>query len=81
VHLLYRSQSVEKPTDAHTEGEIKVLIQLFQKLAGIQRAAPSGRRPQTAKRPVSIKKALKIGAWGKENKSFPSPIIILSHLF
>ena len=27
-------QSVEKLTGAHTEGEIKVLVELFQKLAG-----------------------------------------------
>ena len=28
------AQSVEKLTGAHTEGEIKVLVELFQKLAG-----------------------------------------------
>ena len=33
---------------AHGEAEIKVLVELFQKLAGFQRAAPFGRTPQRA---------------------------------
>ena len=44
----------------------------FKKLAGLRDSVPR-RCPQAAKLPISIKKALKIGAWGKENKSFPSP--------
>ena len=34
---------------SHGEAEIKVLVELFQKLAGFQRAAPFGRTPQSAK--------------------------------
>ena len=32
-------QSVERLTGAHTEGEIKVLVELFQKLAGSKSSA------------------------------------------
>ena len=44
-------QSVEKLTGAHTEGEIKVLVELFQTLAGSKssalRAAPLGQLPKS----------------------------------
>ncbi len=41
-------QFVEKFTGAHTEGEIKVLVELVQKLAGSKGAALS-RTPQSEK--------------------------------
>jgi len=52
----------------------EVLIKLFQKFAGSRGSAPC-RAPQSTEFPYLRSKALKMGAWGKENKSFPSPII------
>jgi len=56
----------------------KVLIKLFQKFAGSRGSAPC-RAPQSTEPSYLRSKALKIGVWGKENKSFPSPIY-LSHI-
>ncbi len=56
---------------------LKVSLKPFQRLAGVQRAAPSGRCPQAAKYPVSIKKALKKGVSGEGKQEFSLPRLLI----